>query len=97
MDDPIEVCPKCFGTVKPGHVCGPETLAKDDLCPKCLIVEEQAVKALFHYAKDMLQIEKVIRDDEMPLGMRATLVEDILDKRAERILRDIENGENKRG
>lgn len=94
-----EVCPKCYGTKNPGHECGPKTLAKDDLCPKCLIILEDCSKALFHYAKDMLQIDRLVRgaDDDSPPSAILDMVKVMLERREERILKEMEDGKIKRG
>ncbi len=97
MPDVYEVCPKCYGTKSPAHQCGPKTLAKDDLCPKCLIILEDCSKAVFHYARDMLQIE---RDAANVDGLSPSMVLDnirtTLKRREERILKEMENGRIKR-
>jgi hypothetical protein len=75
----------------------PKVLAKDDLCPKCLIILEDASKMVFHYARDMIEIESIIKsENEIPLSVRAKMVEDILDQRQERILREMRDGRIKR-
>lgn len=93
-----EVCPKCYGTKKSGHVCGPQTLAKDDLCPKCLLILEDCSKAVFNYAKDMLQIEMTLRNES---GFHPSLVLEqlrtIMSRREARILKEMEDGKIKRG
>jgi hypothetical protein len=100
MEDSIEVCPKCYGNKNKGHECGPQTLAKDDLCPKCLIILEDCSKAVFHYAKDMLQIDRLVRgedDDDTPAAIKLDQLRTMLDRREERILKEMENGRIKRG
>lgn len=93
-----EVCPKCYGTKNAGHECGPTTLAKDDLCPKCLIILEDCSKAVFHYAADMLQIDRLVRDedDDTPPSIILDQVRAILNQREARILKEMENGRIKR-
>lgn len=97
MSDDYEVCEKCYGTLSPAHRCGPETLAKDDLCPKCLTILADSSKAVFHYARDMLQIERLVRGDKStPASIKIKLLTDLLEKREDRILKEMEDGRIKR-
>ena len=94
-----EVCPKCYGTLnEKNHKCGfQNTLAKDDLCPKCLIILADADKAVGHYSKDMLQIDRIARDENQPVHKRLVQIQDVLEKRERRILAEMEDGRIKRG
>ena len=96
-----QVCPKCYGTLNKGHECGPRTLAKDDLWPKCLEVLEDCAHTVLNYSQDMLQIDRIVRgggeDDDTPSRVKLDQVETILKQREERLLRSMENGRIKRG
>lgn len=95
---PYEVCPKCYGTLNQGHECGPATLAKDDLCPKCLIILEDCSKAVFNYAQDMLQIERTLRNEgKLSPGILLDQVQTIMKRREKRLLKGMENGRIERG
>lgn len=93
-----EVCPKCYGTLSKGHECGPKALAKDDLCPKCLIILEDSSKTLLHYGQDMLQLDRIIRgaDEDTPNVEIVEQAKTLLEKREERLLKEMENGRIKR-
>jgi len=93
-----EVCTKCYGTLNKGHECGPKALAKDDLCPKCLIVLDDCTKTNFHYARDMIQIEEIARDgeDDIPSHTKLAQIQEVLARREKRILKEMENGRIKR-
>jgi len=95
---PYEVCEKCYGTKNKGHECGPAVLPKDDLCSKCLIILSDADKSVGHYAKDMLEIDRIVRAvDMVPTHTKLAQVSDILEKREKRILKEMENGRIERG
>lgn len=97
MTDVYEICPKCYGTLSPAHKCGPETLAKDDLCPKCLIILEDCSRAVFHYAKDVLQIQRDAENkDELPATLVLDRIRATLKRREARLLKEMENGYIKR-
>ena len=90
-----EVCSKCYGTKNKGHQCGPVALAKDDLCPKCLIILADADKAVGHYSKDMLQIDRIIRGKGKP-AEKYKQAHALLVAREKRLLGEMENGRIKR-
>jgi hypothetical protein len=93
----LDVCENCYGVLKEGHQCGPRLLARDDICPKCRIVVEESAKAVFHYARDMLQIDRIIRDEVgLPTGIAVIQVRALLDKRERRLLKEMESGKIKR-
>lgn len=93
-----EVCEKCYGTKNKDHKCGPATLAKDDLCPKCLIILADCDKTVGHYSKDMLEIDRIARADDMePVHKKLARIQDILEARERRILAEMESGRIKRG
>jgi hypothetical protein len=73
-------------------------MAKDDLCPKCLIILADCSKAVFHYAKDMLQLDRMIRGnvDGHPASEIVAEAKVLLERREERILKEMENGKIKR-
>ena len=93
-----EVCPKCYGTLnEKNHKCGfQNTLAKDDLCPKCLIILADADKAVGHYSKDMLQLDRIIRGEGKP-AEKYKQAHALLVAREKRLLGEMENGRIKRG
>lgn len=66
-------------------------IAKDDLCEKCLLVARDAAITLSEYQRDMLELERIIREwhGAADIVMKAR---HFLNIRQKRILKGIENG-----
>lgn len=92
-----EVCENCYDRKTKGHVCDALVVAKDDLCPKCLLILDDCSKAVGNYSEDMLQIQ---REAANTGGLSPALVLGkirlVLKRREDRLLKEMEDGKIKR-